>query len=103
MHPYVYLFFSLIIISIGDYFAKKWSLTNDKVCLVSCLVCYVSCSMCWLPLLKLKGLIIATTVWSVLIIISSILVAVCMGEPLTGFKLVGILLGIASVVMLNLN
>ena len=56
-----------------------------------------------MELLKQKGLIVATVAWAVMSVMASVSIACFMyHEPLTTWKIIGVILGICSVVVLNL-
>lgn len=101
---YILFTLSMIFVSMGDIVAKNWTKTNSIFQFILAIMLYASCSGCWMELLKQKGLVVATVAWAVMSIIASILIACFIyNEPLTFYKIIGILLGLTSVIILNLS
>jgi len=96
------LFISFLCITIGDIFAKNWVLTNSSLCYIYTLISYFCGSMAYLPVMKAKGLIISTLLWTLGTIIVGITVGLVFGEIITKIKMLGILLGIISILLLSL-
>ena len=93
---------SFVCITMGDILAKKWVYTSNLIFAFVAVICYMGSTICYLPLLKEKGLIISTLVWTIGTIAVGTAIGLAYGETLTGTKCIGMILGAVSIVLLCL-
>ncbi|MDD5416500.1 MAG: SMR family transporter [Candidatus Aenigmarchaeota archaeon] len=102
------MFFILILLAValevaGDIFFKKWSIENKNILLLLGISIYFIGSIFWAFSLKYEYLSKAITLFTVLNLIVVILVgALFFKENLTLMNKLGILLGIVSIILLEL-
>jgi multidrug transporter EmrE-like cation transporter len=101
--PLIMLFaVSAVSVGAGDYLAKKWSLEPGWNSFAGALVCYLSSSFFYLQTLTRKGLVVSSVIWSIASIIAFLFVGlVIFHEKLTVLQLIGVSLGIISLLMLS--
>jgi glucose uptake protein len=89
--------------ALADVFFKKWSLGNQTWYLVAALIIYFAGTVAWAVSLKYEYLSKAISVFTVLNLIVVVLAGVFFfKEDLSLINKMGILLGIASVIMLQI-
>jgi len=94
---------SAIFVGIGDYLAKKWSIETQWGSFAGALVCYFVSSFFYLQTLLRKGLVVSCVIWSIASIIAFLFVGlVIFHETLSGVQLIGVILGIISLLMLSM-
>jgi drug/metabolite transporter (DMT)-like permease len=89
---------SMIFYSAGEYLSKLWSLNPSWLLFAAIYFIYPIGIICWLPALRMHGQLSAlSTVWSVLAIITSVLMGVYLfGEVLETRQIIGIILAIVA-------
>ncbi len=93
---------SALFVGIGDYLAKKWSIDHGWGSSAGSLVCYFSSSFFYLLTLTRKGLVVSCVIWSIASIIAFLFVGlVIYNETLSPLQTVGVVLGIVSLLLLN--
>jgi multidrug transporter EmrE-like cation transporter len=102
--PLILLFsVSALFVGFGDYLAKRWSLEPAWSTFGGALFCYFASSFFYLQTLTRKGLVVSCVIWSIASIIAFLFVGlVIFHETLTGTQLVGVILGIASLLLLSI-
>ena len=91
-------------VTAGDFFAKYWSINTRSVFYVLAIMGYVGSSIFYIPTLLREGLIITSVLWSLLSIIGFLVVGILIfKETLTNLEIIGVMLGIASLVILSLG
>ena len=94
---------SALSVGIGDYLAKKWSLVPGWGSFVSALVFYFISSFFYLQTVARKGLVVSCVIWSIASIFAFLFVGlVLFHETLSGIQLIGVILGIISLLILSL-
>jgi hypothetical protein len=63
---------------------------------------YMGSTMSYLPLMRAKGLITATLMWTLGTILVGVVIGLAYGEVLTKAKIVGVVFGLISIVLLIL-
>jgi multidrug transporter EmrE-like cation transporter len=104
IHYIYWLVLSGVFFAIGEFMSKKFAL-NPKISFVLLMLAsYILGSLAWLPaILQKNQLSIVGVMWSVLSVISTILIGVLIfNEKLSQFGVIGIALGIISVILLSI-
>lgn len=103
-----YFFILLVIVVsllevIGDILFKEWTIKDNKYFLLLGIVAYMIATTCWAFSLRFQSLSKAVVIFGVLTVIIGVLVGVLLyKEPLTNLNIIGIVLGLASIVLLEL-
>lgn len=103
-----FIFFALILLAvileiIGDVLFKKWSIENKNILLVIGFVIYIIGGFFWAFSLKYEYLSKAITVFTVLnLVIVALIGILIFKEDLSFINKIGILIGILSVVLVEL-
>jgi len=102
--PLILLFtFSALFVGVGDYLAKKWSLVPGWNFCAGALACYFISSFFYLLTLTRKGLVVSCVIWSISSIVAFLFVGLFIfHETLSGMQLVGVTLGVISLIMLSI-
>ena len=102
----VFLIFllSMVFYGLGEYFSKGFANTSSSKSAVFALLSYMAGAATWLPALKrLNSLSILGTIWNVgYMIITLCLGIYVFGEPLTTIKIVGLIFGLISIILLSI-
>ena len=94
---------SALCVGAGDYLAKKWSLEPGWGSCAGALTCYFSSSFFYLLTLTRKGLVVSCVIWSTASIIAFLFVGlVVFHETLSGVQVIGVVLGVISLLMLSM-
>ncbi len=89
-------------VALGDYFGKSWSLDQRTSLYILSLATYALSAVFYLPTLLKESLVITTVIWSILIILVSIFIGlVLFKETLSPVRTIGVILGLVSLVILN--
>jgi multidrug transporter EmrE-like cation transporter len=102
------VFFGLIILAVslevvGDILFKKWTIETKNILLISGLMIYFVGTIFWAFSLKYDYLSRAVSVFTILNLIVVVLVGVVMfNENLSLLNKIGVLLGIVSIVLLQI-
>jgi multidrug transporter EmrE-like cation transporter len=103
IHPYVFLAATAIGTVSGDYFAKSWSLSGDRLTLYAAWLAYLLAGMFYCPLVSKSGLMVSSLQWMVLSTIGFTFIAcVIFQEQLAPMQLGGVVLGIISLALLSI-
>jgi len=102
-----YFIFLVIIVAIlevaGDILFKEWTIQNKKYLMLVGIVCYMIATTFWAFSLKFENLSKAVVIFGVLTVVVGVLVgALIYKEELTTMNIVGILLGLASILLLEI-
>jgi len=103
-----YFFIILVVVVsilevIGDVLFKEWIIKNNKYLLCLGIIAYLIATTFWAFSLKFQNLSKAVVIFGVLTVIIGVLVGVLLyKEPLTTLNIVGVILGLASIVLLEL-
>jgi multidrug transporter EmrE-like cation transporter len=88
---------------VGDVLFKEWIIHNKKSLLLIGVVFYMLATVIWAFSLKYQSLSKAVVIFAVLTLIVGVLVGVFFyKEPLTTLNIIGIVLGLASIVLIEL-
>jgi len=100
---YVLLLLSSIGVITGDYFAKLWSTNTKTIFLILAFVGYFVSAFFYIPTLLREGLIITSVIWSLISIAGFLAIGfLIFKESLNCLQVVGICLGIISLVILTI-
>ncbi len=89
---------------LGDYFAKSWSINLRPTYFLLALVGYLGSGVLFIPVLLKEGLVVSSITWSILTILGFIFIGLVMfHESLNMLQVFGVILGIISLVLLNLK
>jgi len=103
-----YFFIFLVIVVgllevVGDVLFKEWIIHNKKSLLLIGVVFYMAATIFWAFSLKYQSLSKAVVIFAVLTLIVGVLVGVFFyKEPLTPLNIIGVVLGLASIVLIEL-
>lgn len=101
--PFILLFVGGSILTVGDIVMKKWVISNSTPIFVSGLTIYLVGLIFLAQSFKYKNIAAASTIFVIFNIITlSIVSWFYFKEALTPFQFVGIALGIASIIFLEL-
>jgi multidrug transporter EmrE-like cation transporter len=99
----VLLLLSASSVILGDLFGKYWSTNSKTAFFVLALIAYFLSGVFYIPTLLRQGLVISSLVWSILSIVGFLFIGfVIFHETVTTIQLVGIILGIISLVLVSL-
>jgi multidrug transporter EmrE-like cation transporter len=100
---YIYwLLISIVFYAIGEYLSKKFALNPSILAAVCVLFVYSLGALAWLPAILQKNiLLVAGTVWALMGFITTVLVGMFFGEQLNTLRIVGISLGLISILLLT--
>lgn len=89
---------------LGDLFAKYWALNRTATFWILTVVFYCLSGIIFMPSLLKEGLIIAAMIWVLVSAIGFLFLGIVVfKETLTTLQMLGVFLGIASLIMLNLG
>jgi drug/metabolite transporter (DMT)-like permease len=95
---------SVIFVTLGDYYGKKWSVTNETVYFVVAAGASLLSGVFYFPVLFKHDLVTSSIIWTVLSILAFVVIGVLVyKEVLTPVQLVGAVLGIISILILSWN
>jgi multidrug transporter EmrE-like cation transporter len=101
--PLILLFVGGSILTIGDIVMKKWILNNSTLIFITGMAIYLVGMIFLVHSFKYKNIAAASTIFVIFNIITlSIVSWLYFKETLTPFQLIGIALGISSIVFLEL-
>lgn len=99
----VLLLLGAVCVAAGDFFGKSWSLDQRNTLYFVSLAAYALSAVFYLPSLLKEGLVITTVIWSILIILVSVFIGlVLFRETLSPLRMIGVLIGLVSLVILNI-
>jgi multidrug transporter EmrE-like cation transporter len=103
LHPLVWLVLSGVFFAFGEYLSKSYVLEPRPLVLLVLIGTYTIGALLWLPALKQKPeLAVTGTLWSVITLLMTVAIGVIVfGESLPLYKICGVLLAIAAVVLLS--
>ncbi len=104
LYVFIWLFISMVCFGLGEYFSKQLATSLNTKTVIQVLVSYFLATLAWIPAIHRYNVIsVVGVIWSVLsILITVILGLIVFKEPVTTFKVVGIILAILSVIFLSL-
>ena len=89
---------------LGDVFAKYWSINQRSFLFFLAVASYMTSSILYLPTLLREGLIITSIIWSLFAIIGFLFVGlVVFKETLNSTQIVGVVLGVISLIILSID
>lgn len=99
----VWLIISAIFFAVGEFLSKKFALSPRLIYVVYILIAYSIGALAWLPaILQKNQLSIVGTLWSVLSLLTTILIGVLIfNEKLNLTSIVGIIFAVIAVVLLS--
>jgi len=101
--PFILLFVGGLVLTIGDIIMKKWVVTNNIFLFLSGLAIYLFGLIFLAFSFKYKNIAVASTIFVIINITTlSIVSWFYFKESLTAFQLIGIMLGISSILFLEL-
>ena len=99
---FLLLILSALSVTIGDAFAKYWSLHTKNIFYVLAILGYLGSSIFYIPTLLKEGLVITSVTWSIMSTAGFLIVGLLIfKEALTTIQIVGVLFGVVSLVMLS--
>ncbi len=99
---WVLLCLAAISVVTGDILAKYWSTNVKPVFYFAALIAYGFSGFFYVPTLLREGLVVTSIVWSILSIIGFLIVGIVIfKETLTPIQVVGVILGIAALIILR--
>ena len=100
---YILIAFVTVFELLADFLFKKWVLVNSKLFLLVGIGAYLVSTILWAFSLKYETLSKGVVVFSVLSLIAIVLMGVFVfGEELSNVNILGIILGVASIVLVSL-
>lgn len=100
----VLLLLSAASVVLGDYFAKRWSLTPTRLLFILSVLGYLGSAIFYIPTLLREGLVITSIIWSLLSIIGFLVVGMLIfNEVLTGWQLIEGIIGIIALLILSFS
>ncbi len=101
--PWQYLlFFSSIFAIVGDYYAKVWSETPKNSLFVVALLGYSISGVFFIPILREKGLVLASIIWILVNSLGFIIIGlVLFKEQLTLLQGIGLVFGLIALILLS--
>ena len=88
-------------VTVGDYFAKTWSINQKTVFLLIAFVGYFSATFFYIPTLLKEGLVVTSVIWSLFASIAFLAIGlIIFKETLTPMQLVGVALGVVALIIL---
>lgn len=105
IHYILWLLLSGVFFAIGEFLSKKFALNPKPGLFIVLIMSSVFSMAAWLPaILQKNQLSIVGVMWSVLSVISTILIGVIIfNEKLSQLGVIGIILGIISVILLSIG
>lgn len=101
--PFIFLFIGGSVLTIGDIIMKKWVINNNMFLFISGLAIYLFGLIFLAYSFKYKNIAVASTIFVIFNIITlSIVSWFYFKETLSTYQLIGIILGISSVLFLEL-
>ena len=103
-----YLFIILVIIVsilevVGDILFKEWTIKDNKLFLILGIIAYMIATTFWAFSLKFQTLSKAVVIFGVLTVIIGVIVGVLLyKEPLTILNIIGVILGLTSIILLEI-
>ena len=103
IHPLVSIIIAASTVIVGDYFAKIWSLhTSETKYFILSVFFYGLSGVFFTPTLTKQGLVYASVIWTILSVTGFLFVGILLfKETLTFTQIIGILIGIISIVILT--
>lgn len=102
--PYMsWLVISAVLFALGEFLSKKFALAPSGTLIAALLVAYIISDLTWLPaLIEKNQLSIVGAIWSVLSLITTVLIGVLVfGEELNTMGSIGILFGVVAITLLS--
>lgn len=100
----VLLILSGIFVTMGDYFAKSWSQEQKTLALIGALIGYGGSTFFYIPTLLRAGLVYTAIIWDIISVFGFLFVGfVLFKETYTTMQLVGIALGVVSLILLSVG
>ena len=88
-------------VAMGDYFAKSWSVNQKNSLYILAFLSYALVGIFYLSTLLKEGLAVTTVIYSLLSILISLFIGIIMfGETMSFVRLLGLILGLISLVIL---
>ena len=100
MNSILFLCVYTIFIVLGNILAKKWIITSNVSFMILSLMCYTVSTLIFFPIFKMKGLILSTMITTCAIVIAGLIIGTYYGETLTLRYVVGMILGVISMIIL---
>ena len=102
--PFILLFIGGSVLTIGDVVMKKWVVNNNGFLFVGGLIIYLIGLVFLAYSFKYKNIAVASTIFVIFNVITLSLVSwFYFKETLTPFQIIGILLGLGSIIFLELT
>ncbi len=96
------LILSAISVTAGDFFAKYWSTNQKTIFYILAILGYAGSSIFYIPTLLKEGLVVTSVIWSILSIIGFLIIGlVIFKETLSMVQIIGVTLGVASLILLS--
>jgi len=101
----VWLVGSAIFFAVGEFLSKKFALNPKFLYIILILIIYSFGVLAWLPaILQRNSLSIVGTMWSVLSLLTTILIGVLIfGEKLSLLGIAGIIMAVLAIVLLSIS
>ena len=100
---WIWLISSIASYSLGEFFSKKIAGEFRWSYFWIILLCYAGSGLFWIPaMMQRNSLIVLGFIWSLLSIISTLLIGFSMGETFSTAQIVGIALAVAAILLLSL-
>jgi multidrug transporter EmrE-like cation transporter len=101
----VWLVVSAIFFAVGEFLSKKFALSPRFLYVILILIIYSLGVLAWLPaILQRNSLSIVGTIWSVLSLLTTILIGVLIfGEKLSTLGIVGIIMAMLAIILLSIS
>jgi len=102
--PFIILFIGGCVLTIGDIFMKKWVINNNFFIFITGLAIYLVGLIFLAYSFKFKNIAVASTIFVICNVITlSIISWLYFKEALTPLQIVGIILGLSSILFLELG
>ncbi|OHA46182.1 MAG: hypothetical protein A2541_00665 [Candidatus Taylorbacteria bacterium RIFOXYD2_FULL_36_9] len=103
----LFFIFLVIVVTIleilGDILFKEWTIHNKKLLLITGVISYMIATIFWAFSIKYQNLSKAVVIFAVLTLIIGVLIGVFIyKEELTSLNIIGIILGLASIILLEI-
>lgn len=99
---WLWLACSIASYSAGEFFSKKIAGEFRWSYFWVILLCYSGSGLFWIPaMMQRNSLVVLGFTWSLLSIVSTLAIGFGMGETLTNFQTIGVILAIAALVILS--
>jgi len=101
----IWLLISAVFFAFGEFLSKKFALAPRFFYVIAILIIYSIGVLAWLPaILQKNQLSIVGTIWSVLSLLTTILIGVLIfGEKLSIFGVIGIVTAFIAIILLSIN